>query len=67
MSNIAESSTFSLGVSILELACNIEVPNGGDGWQQLRQGCLPSEFTGGKIHVIFQSSQIVSLSFNQIA
>lgn len=39
---------FSLGVSILELACNIEVPNGGDGWQQLRQGCLPSEFTSSK-------------------
>lgn len=41
------ADVFSLGVSILELACNIEVPNGGDGWQQLRQGCLPSEFTGG--------------------
>ncbi|KAI3365296.1 hypothetical protein L3Q82_010379, partial [Scortum barcoo] len=39
------ADVFSLGVSILELACNIEVPNGGDGWQQLRQGCLPSEFT----------------------
>ncbi|XP_051958265.1 membrane-associated tyrosine- and threonine-specific cdc2-inhibitory kinase [Xyrauchen texanus] len=36
---------FSLGVSILELACNIEVPKGGDGWQQLRQGHLPAEFT----------------------
>ncbi|KAM8837012.1 membrane-associated tyrosine- and threonine-specific cdc2-inhibitory kinase isoform 1-T4 [Spinachia spinachia] len=41
------ADVFSLGVSILELACNMEVPNGGDGWQQLRQGCLPSEFTGG--------------------
>ncbi|XP_041670888.1 membrane-associated tyrosine- and threonine-specific cdc2-inhibitory kinase [Cheilinus undulatus] len=41
------ADVFSLGVSILELACNIEVPNGGDGWQQLRQGCLPSEFTSG--------------------
>ncbi|XP_029933034.1 membrane-associated tyrosine- and threonine-specific cdc2-inhibitory kinase [Myripristis murdjan] len=39
------ADVFSLGVSILELACNIEVPNGGEGWQQLRQGCLPSEFT----------------------
>ncbi|XP_067224734.1 membrane-associated tyrosine- and threonine-specific cdc2-inhibitory kinase isoform X1 [Chanodichthys erythropterus] len=36
---------FSLGVSILELACNIEVPKGGDDWQQLRKGHLPSEFT----------------------
>uniref|UniRef100_A0A8C1WPB4 non-specific serine/threonine protein kinase n=1 Tax=Cyprinus carpio TaxID=7962 RepID=A0A8C1WPB4_CYPCA len=36
---------FSLGVSILELACNIEVPKGGDDWQQLRMGHLPAEFT----------------------
>ncbi|TSL75256.1 Membrane-associated tyrosine- and threonine-specific cdc2-inhibitory kinase [Bagarius yarrelli] len=36
---------FSLGVSILELACNIVVPKGGEGWQQLRKGYLPSEFT----------------------
>uniref|UniRef100_A0A3B4AKV0 non-specific serine/threonine protein kinase n=1 Tax=Periophthalmus magnuspinnatus TaxID=409849 RepID=A0A3B4AKV0_9GOBI len=41
------ADVFSLGVSILELACNLEVPNGGDGWQQLRQGCLPAEFTSG--------------------
>ncbi|XP_055006095.1 membrane-associated tyrosine- and threonine-specific cdc2-inhibitory kinase isoform X2 [Boleophthalmus pectinirostris] len=41
------ADVFSLGVSILELACNLEVPNGGEGWQQLRQGCLPAEFTSG--------------------
>uniref|UniRef100_A0A3Q3CKD3 non-specific serine/threonine protein kinase n=1 Tax=Haplochromis burtoni TaxID=8153 RepID=A0A3Q3CKD3_HAPBU len=41
------ADVFSLGVSILELACNIEVPNGGEGWQQLRRGCLPTEFTNG--------------------
>ncbi|XP_061823800.1 membrane-associated tyrosine- and threonine-specific cdc2-inhibitory kinase [Nerophis lumbriciformis] len=35
------ADVFSLGVSILELACNVEVPNGGEGWQQLRQGRLP--------------------------
>ena len=28
----------------------MEVPNGGEGWQQLRQGHLPSEITNGKIH-----------------
>ncbi|XP_023646832.1 membrane-associated tyrosine- and threonine-specific cdc2-inhibitory kinase [Paramormyrops kingsleyae] len=39
------ADVFSLGVSILELACNIEVPKGGDGWQELRQGNLPTEFT----------------------
>ncbi|KAL2078743.1 hypothetical protein ACEWY4_026428 [Coilia grayii] len=41
------ADVFSLGVSILELACNMEVPKGGEGWQQLRQGILPSEFTNG--------------------
>ncbi|XP_028287803.1 membrane-associated tyrosine- and threonine-specific cdc2-inhibitory kinase [Parambassis ranga] len=41
------ADVFSLGVSILELACNVEVPNGGQGWQQLRQGRLPSELTNG--------------------
>ncbi|XP_041828942.1 membrane-associated tyrosine- and threonine-specific cdc2-inhibitory kinase [Melanotaenia boesemani] len=41
------ADVFSLGVSMLELACNIEVPNGGEGWQQLRQGHLPSEVTNG--------------------
>ncbi|KAM9838129.1 membrane-associated tyrosine- and threonine-specific cdc2-inhibitory kinase [Aulostomus maculatus] len=39
------ADVFSLGVSILELACNIDVPNGGEGWQQLRQGILPAGFT----------------------
>lgn len=39
------ADVFSLGVSILELGCNMEVPKGGEGWQQLRQGCLPTEFT----------------------
>ncbi|KAJ8284308.1 hypothetical protein COCON_G00031580 [Conger conger] len=41
------ADVFSLGVSILELACNMEVPKGGDGWQQLRQGNLPSAFVNG--------------------
>ncbi|XP_042331312.1 membrane-associated tyrosine- and threonine-specific cdc2-inhibitory kinase isoform X2 [Sceloporus undulatus] len=36
---------FSLGITILEIACNMELPNGGEGWQQLRQGYLPPEFT----------------------
>lgn len=41
------ADVFSLGVTMLELACNIEIPNGGDGWQQLREGCLPSEIISG--------------------
>ncbi|XP_062993321.1 membrane-associated tyrosine- and threonine-specific cdc2-inhibitory kinase [Elgaria multicarinata webbii] len=41
------ADVFSLGVTILEIACNMELPNGGEGWQQLRQGYLPPEFTAG--------------------
>ncbi|NP_001405458.1 membrane-associated tyrosine- and threonine-specific cdc2-inhibitory kinase isoform 8 [Mus musculus] len=37
----------SLGLTILEVACNMELPHGGEGWQQLRQGYLPPEFTAG--------------------
>ncbi|XP_061444419.1 membrane-associated tyrosine- and threonine-specific cdc2-inhibitory kinase [Rhineura floridana] len=39
------ADVFSLGITILEIACNMELPNGGEGWQQLRQGYLPPEFT----------------------
>lgn len=38
----------SLGLTILEVACNMELPHGGEGWQQLRQGYVPPEFTAGK-------------------
>lgn len=41
----SSADIFSLGVSILEVACNMEVPKGGEGWQLLRQGVLPSPFT----------------------
>nr|XP_020666278.1 membrane-associated tyrosine- and threonine-specific cdc2-inhibitory kinase [Pogona vitticeps]XP_020666279.1 membrane-associated tyrosine- and threonine-specific cdc2-inhibitory kinase [Pogona vitticeps] len=39
------ADVFSLGITILEIACNMELPNGGEGWQQLRQGYMPPEFT----------------------
>lgn len=35
-------------MTILEIACNMELPNGGEAWQQLRQGYLPPEFTAGE-------------------
>ncbi|XP_048373602.1 membrane-associated tyrosine- and threonine-specific cdc2-inhibitory kinase [Sphaerodactylus townsendi] len=41
------ADVFSLGMTILEIACNMELPNGGEAWQQLRQGYLPPEFTAG--------------------
>ncbi|XP_053327323.1 membrane-associated tyrosine- and threonine-specific cdc2-inhibitory kinase [Spea bombifrons] len=39
------ADVFSLGMTLLEVSCNMELPKGGDGWQQLRQGRLPMEFT----------------------
>lgn len=33
---------------MLEVACNMELPRGGEGWQQLRRGYLPPEFTAGE-------------------
>ena len=38
---------FSLGITILELACSLELPKGGPLWQQLRRKQLPVEFTTG--------------------
>ncbi|XP_060028507.1 membrane-associated tyrosine- and threonine-specific cdc2-inhibitory kinase isoform X2 [Erinaceus europaeus] len=41
------ADVFSLGLTMLEVACNMELPRGGEGWQQLRRGYLPPEFTAG--------------------
>lgn len=35
---------FSLGITILELACDLDLPQGGPGWHQLRQGNIPNDF-----------------------
>ncbi|XP_055638031.1 membrane-associated tyrosine- and threonine-specific cdc2-inhibitory kinase [Toxorhynchites rutilus septentrionalis] len=34
---------FSLGIAILELSCNLELPSNGPLWQNLRSGSLPAE------------------------
>lgn len=39
---------FSLGMTILELASDLDLPRGGDGWHILRQGHLPDEFLRDK-------------------
>ncbi|KAL5006975.1 hypothetical protein ScPMuIL_015781 [Solemya velum] len=39
---------FSLGMTILELASDLDLPRGGDGWHMLREGKLPEEFLRGK-------------------
>ena len=38
----------SLGISLLEMACDMELPNGGNAWHQLRSGYVPEEFTSRK-------------------
>lgn len=35
---------FSLGITTLELACDLEVPSNGNGWHQLREGKMPEHF-----------------------
>ena len=41
------SSMHSLGISMLEIACDLELPSGGLNWHLLRDGTLPQEFTQG--------------------
>lgn len=37
----------SLGITLLELASDLDLPRGGDTWHQLRNGQLPYVFTQG--------------------
>ena len=37
----------SLGITLLELASDLELPKGGQAWHQLRNGELPNIFTQG--------------------
>lgn len=43
---------FSLGVCVLELACNLELESNGPLWQQLRDGQLPQEYLDSKCYLI---------------
>lgn len=38
---------FSLGITVLELAGDLDLPRGGELWHQLRSGILPEEFLSG--------------------
>ncbi|XP_075034849.1 membrane-associated tyrosine- and threonine-specific cdc2-inhibitory kinase isoform X2 [Mixophyes fleayi] len=46
------ADVFSLGMTLLEVSCNMELPKGGEGWQQLRQGHLPTQFTSDFLRVL---------------
>jgi membrane-associated tyrosine/threonine-specific cdc2-inhibitory kinase len=37
-----KADVFSLGLTILEISCNVDLPKGGNLWHQLRNGELPS-------------------------
>lgn len=39
---------FSLGITLLELACDLDLPKNGVGWQQLRHGQLPEHMMNGE-------------------
>ncbi|XP_059809903.1 membrane-associated tyrosine- and threonine-specific cdc2-inhibitory kinase [Hypanus sabinus] len=41
------ADVFSLGMSILDISSNLELPRSGEGWQRLRRGYLPPEFVSG--------------------
>ena len=36
-----KADVFSLGLTILEVACHVDLPKGGDLWHRLRSGELP--------------------------
>ena len=42
---------FSLRICLLELACDMELPSGGEGWHSLRNGELPKDFVKGNLHI----------------
>ena len=49
----------SLGITILELACDLDLPRGESLWHQLRSGQLPEEFLEGR----FLKSKVTILKF----
>ena len=40
----AGADVFSLGISILEVACDLQLPSNGESWHMLRRGELPEDF-----------------------
>lgn len=40
------ADVFSLGMTILEVATDLDLPRNGDGWHQLRRGNIPWDITG---------------------
>ena len=38
------ADVFSLGISMLEVACDLQLPSNGESWHMLRRGELPEDF-----------------------
>ena len=53
------SFCFSLGISMLEIMSEVELPNNGPVWHSLRNGDLPP--TTGKINLLLIVNKIISL------
>ena len=54
----------SLGITLLELASDLDLPRGGYAWHQLRNGQLPDMFTQGLYqHKTHSSIQLCVLKF----
>ena len=47
-----KADIFSLGITLLELACDLDLPANGTLWHELRQGPLPPSVTRRKFTVI---------------
>ncbi len=45
---------FSLGITLVELACDLDLPSNGIGWQQLRHGQLPEHLMTGWLVMLYQ-------------
>ena len=56
-----KADIFSLGITLLELACDLDLPANGTLWHELRQGSLPPSITRRTLTVFFVYLKVKSL------
>ena len=56
----------SLGITLLELASDLDLPRGGHTWHQLRNGQLPDVFTQGSLSKIQVSQNLTPPSIPDV-
>lgn len=54
---------FSLGVTILEVACDLDLPSHGDSWQMLRHGVLPEDLMTRKLLYFLNKRKVFLRNF----